>query len=300
MSVTTRHYIFPTDEEPRRLAHRVLNGLIFGKDLLPQFAGTRQRVLSAVLENEDGKPSRLVSVEGSIWIFDADGGIQEGLHEALREVMNSIGGDATDSSTVVELHPRLSRKRLEKEFRWQPGKQELNQIIADIWPKKKADRLKSADGWSKRKPPLTFDARQAIDEISGLFWKISTAIEQLMESSQKSFGFEARERSRADPEYAHLYGAIADMSDWHLEVQRRRRTGKGVWYAVVNVTMWDGHVGRSVARFHDECEGKQAAVVAARKLLAQHADRFAENITVEAEVITDLEWKARLKDLAAD
>ncbi|UDL87017.1 PAS domain-containing protein [Mesorhizobium sp. PAMC28654] len=147
-----------------------------------------------------------------------------------------------------------------------------------------------------------FEARQAIDEISGMFWKISSAIEDLKgEPSQKSLGFEARERARADSEYAFLYRAIADISDWHLEVQRRRRTGKGVWYAVVDITMWDDdRVGRSVGRFHQECTGKQAAVAAARKLLAQHADQFAENITVEAEVITDIEWQERVKQFEAD
>ena len=77
------------------------------------------------------------------------------------------------------------------------------------------------------------------------------------------------------------------------------RVGKGVWYALVDVVMWEDHVGRSLARFHEECIGKQAAVVAARKLLAQHAGDFAENITVEAEVLTDLEWQDRLKGLEA-
>jgi hypothetical protein len=201
-------------------------------------------------------------------------------------------------NTIIELRPHAKQAKLRKEYRWEPGKAEIERIIADIWPKKKADRLKSAAGISKRKPPLTFEARHAIDEISGLFWKISSAMEDLKEPSQKSFSFEARERANAEPEYAHLYRAIAEMSDWHLEVQRRRRTGKGVWYALVDITMWDDQrIGNSLGHFHEECVGREAAEAAARKLLREHADKFAENVSVEAEVLTELEWEIRAKQI---
>lgn len=154
--------------------------------------------------------------------------------------------------------------------------------------------------WIKRKPPLTSDARHAIDEISGLFWKISSTIENLREPSQKSFAFEARSRADAEPEYAHLYRAIAEMSDWHLEVQRRRRTGKGAWYALVEITMWDSErVGHSLGHFYEKCVGKDAAETATRALLREHAEKFAENISVEAEVLTDLEWEVRKEQLQA-
>ncbi len=293
----SRHYLFPDGGDPLRLSHRLVEGLTFGTDALPQYAGTKQRVLWAMLELDEGKPVRIVRTEASIWQFDKDGRIVAGLHKALALAMDSAPSPQTNN-TIIELRPHAKQAKFKKEYRWEPGTEEIERIIADIWPKKKADRLKSAAGISKRKPPLTFEARQAIDEISGMLWKISSAIEDLKEPSQKSFGFEARERANADPEYAHIYRAIADMSDWHLEVLRRHRTGKGAWYAVVDVTMWDDNrVGRSVGRFHEECAGREAAVTAARKLLREHADKFADNITVEAEVLTDLEWQARVKQL---
>ncbi|BCG91441.1 hypothetical protein [Mesorhizobium sp. 131-2-1] len=296
----SRYYLFPEGEDPLRLSQRLVEGLTFGTDALPQFAGTKQRVLSAMLEHDEGKPVRIIRTEAAVWQFDKDGGIREGLHQALALAMDSLP-TPQPNATVVQLHPHAKQAKLQKEYRWEPGGAEIERVIADIWPKRTGDRLKSAKGTTTRKPPLTFDARHAIDEISGQFWKISNAIEQLKEPSQKSFGFEARERSRADPEYAHLYRAIAEMSDWHLEVQRRRRTGKGVWYAVVDVTLWDDNrVGESVDQFQEKCVGREAAVKAARKLLREHADRFADNITVEAEVLTDLEWDVRMKQLQAD
>ncbi|RWK12162.1 hypothetical protein [Mesorhizobium sp.] len=296
----SRHYLFPDGEDPLRMSRRLVEGLVFGKDALPQFAGTKQRVLSAMLELDGGKPVRIIRTEASIWQFDNEGGIREGLHHALALAMDSMPTPKSDD-TVVELRPHAKQAKLQKEYRWEPGKAEIDRIIADIWPKKKGDRLKAAEGVARRKPPLTFDARHAIDEISGLFWKISSAIEGLKEPSQKAFAFEARARANADPEYAHLYRAIADMSDWHLEVQRRRRTGKGVWYALVDITMWDDQrVGHSLGHFHEECAGKDAAVMAARKLLREHSDQFADNITVEAEVLTDLEWEVRKQQIEPD
>jgi hypothetical protein len=112
-------------------------------------------------------------------------------------------------------------------------------------------------------------------------------------ASQKAFGFEAGQRSRSDPDYSHLYRALADMSDWRLEVQRRKRTGKGVWYAVVEVTWWHDGFGEATERHYERCDNRAEAVLAVRRLLAQHAVKFNEYTTVDAEMLTDLEWEQR-------
>ncbi|TIL29930.1 hypothetical protein [Mesorhizobium sp.] len=69
---------------------------------------------------------------------------------------------------------------------------------------------------------------------------------------------------------------------------------------MVDVTRWDDGVGTSISNHHEWCEGKAAAIAAARRLLAAHADKFAEDITVEAEVLTDLEWQDRRRDFDLD
>ncbi|OQM76448.1 hypothetical protein BFN67_13760 [Pseudaminobacter manganicus] len=274
------------------MSRRLVEGLIFGKDSLPQYAGTRQRVLSAMLELDAGKPTRIWRTEASIWEFDQRGGIREGLHQALALAMELMPTPQTDD-TVVELRPHTKKKKLEKEYRWEPQKSDIDLIIADIWPKKKADRLKSVTGVAKRKPALTWDARQALDEVSASFWKIPMAIERLKEPSQKSFGCEARERAHTDPDFGHLYRAIADMSDWYLEVQKRKRTGKGVWYGMVEVMLWRDGVGEAAERHFEKCGSRDDAVLVVRRLLAEHAPKFNDYTTVEAELLTDLEWEKR-------
>ncbi|UVK39931.1 hypothetical protein LHFGNBLO_001346 [Mesorhizobium sp. AR10] len=299
--MSSRHYLFPDDGEPLRLSRRLAEGMVFGKDALPQYAGTRQKVASVVLEIDGTKAQRILSAHGSYWTFDAVGDIRRGLTRSAGDIINAAHTPAGSNGTVVALQPRLSKKRAEEEHRWTLGKAELDRIAADIWPKTSSDRLKSAKGISVKRPPLTFDARHALDEATADLWKISHAIDELKEPSLKGFAYEARTRGAAFPEHGALYQAVAQMADEHLEILRRRRVGKGVWYAVVDVIMWDdNHVGTSVGRYHEECYGKQAAVIAARKLLAEHAAEFAENVTVEAEVLTDLEWQDRLKGSEAD
>jgi hypothetical protein len=41
----------------------------------------------------------------------------------------------------------------------------------------------------------------------------------------------------------------------------------------------------------ERCEGKDAAIDAARRLLAEHAVKFSGNITVEPAIYCDLEWQ---------
>lgn len=293
--MSSRYYLFPDEGDPLRLSRRLVEGLISGRDAIPHYADTRQRILSAWLEIEAGKPVRILETQASVWVFDDEGRIRDGLHQALILAMDTLPTPPKAEKTVVELRPRTSKRKLEEEFRWEPGQPEIDRVIADIWPKQKGDRLKAVQGELKRKPALTSDARWAIEQISTEFWKFANLIGNLQEPSQKSFGFEARERSQLEPEYAHLYNALAAMSDWQLEVQRRHRTGRGIWYAVVEVMLHrqDIKAYETAERSYERCGSRNEAVLAVRRLLAEHASKFTEYTTVEGELLTDLEWEQR-------
>lgn len=289
MSVTVRYYLFPEDAPPLRLSRRLVEGLTHGNDAMPQYANTRQKVLGAVVDNLDGKPHQIDRTYGAIWTFDSDGEIREGLQESLAEVMNSIS--ATDSSaTVVSISPRLSKKRHEEKFRWEPSKAHIDAVIRDIWPKAKADRLGEGKGISQKKPTLTSDGRRAIEKASAHFWEIPMELAKLKEPSLKGFVFEAKKRAKEEVEYAPLYGALAQMGENQLELAVRTRSGKGVWYAVVEVLHQREEFMETVRVIREKCEGRKAAVVAARRLLAENAHLFNENVSIDARVVTDLEW----------
>ncbi|WP_426229349.1 hypothetical protein [Pararhizobium sp. DWP3-4] len=293
--MSLRHYLFPEQEPPLRLSQRLVEGLVAGTDAMPQYAGTRQKILTARLQLDEGKPLEILDTSGSTWTFDGTGGIREGLHSSFAEVMSSLGVSESSNQTVVDLRPRISKKKIDTEHRWQPSTADIERVIKDIWPKTKADRLHQAAGVSKRRPPLTYDAKHALDEIAGGFWKIENSIDNLKEPSLKGFIFEARTRSSDDPEYGLLYQAVAEMAQERFEILRAQRSDKGVWYALVEVTLWQDHIGECVERVFEKCSGKGAAITTARRLLAANANKFSENVTVEAELLTELEWIRRSK-----
>ena len=52
------------------------------------------------------------------------------------------------------------------------------------------------------------------------------------------------------------------------------------------------HTGQGIASHYERCDGRDAAVMAARRLLVEHADKLSNDVTVDARVITELEWLA--------
>lgn len=293
MALSVRYYLFPEGSDPLRLSQRLVEGLTHGKDAMPQYADSTQRVLGAVVQNEDGKPIHIDRTYGTMWTFNEDGEIREGLQEAVFEAMNSIGTQSS-SDTVVSIRPQISRKRYAEKFRWEPSPADINCVIQDLWPKQKADRLKEAKGVSQRTPPLTFEAKHTLDKISAGFWEIANAIEALKEPSLRGFAFEARKRASEDLEHRHLYNALAEAAVDRLELLKRQKTGKGIWYAVLEVivTRPEGF-SETVQVYHERCDGRDAAVVATRKLLVQHAELFNDYTDLAASVMTDLEWEMR-------
>jgi len=295
MSTTVRHYIFPDKGAPQHLSHRLAEGLIFGKDTMPQYAGTRQRALSVYLDNENGEPLAIINYQGTIWSFDETGAISAGIQESLADFMSAWSSEdriRPRGGTVIPLGPELKRRQLAAKYRWQPTQADLAAVAADIWPKDKADRLKVATGTAPRKPKITYDAEHALQEASKPFWEIGHAIDQLKEPSLVGFIYLAKKRG-TDPDYPALYAALAEMAEHRLEIRKRRRRDKGTWFAYVEILLWndDRSMAETTSMFHVECKSRGAAVLAARGLLSKHADKFGENVTVEANIVTDLEWE---------
>ena len=69
MGISVRRYLFPEEGEPKRISQRVADGLVFGSDAIPDYAETRQRILTVFLENEVGRPLSIYKAEGSVWVF---------------------------------------------------------------------------------------------------------------------------------------------------------------------------------------------------------------------------------------
>src|ERR1700680_4366831 len=76
------------------------------------------------------------------------------------------------------------------------------------------------------------------------------------------------------------------------EILARHRTGKGVWYAVVEGLRCDPvSRGREVFTIaFEKCNSLKAAEAAARRLLVEKAEHFSKWTGIEPRVYTELEW----------
>lgn len=146
---------------------------------------------------------------------------------------------------------------------------------------------------SKSKSPrLSFEATHALNQASEPFFGIERAIERLEESDLMALAAEARRL--ASDSHRELYAAVAAFADAKLAILVARRSADGIWYACVDVIKWEPnqHTGRGIASYSERCEGRDAAVDTARRLLASHVTEFSEETTVDARILTELEWAA--------
>ena len=109
--------------------------------------------------------------------------------------------------------------------------------------------------------------------------------------------FKARERGEQERDTVFI--GIAEAANRQREIRARHRTGSGTWFAVVEATVW--HESRKHGDIRvlaqEEHQGKISAVEAARRLLAAHADRFNDGVSIEAFVYCDLEWRPEIEEL---
>jgi len=293
MSISLRSYLFAPDGL-QRIPQRVISGLCRGRDAMPQYAGTKQKTATAIYELDNGRPSRILSVEGSYLDFDKAGKVQaslaRGAFEAMQTYYDLEQSKAAQPSKVFDITPKLNREKWQRESRWTPSQAELDLIADDVFERKTATSLKFARGKAQKPPPLTYEAKEAIREIRSQLYLIASKFEGLSEQALKGLSFAARNELSDDLE--QLWQGVADAADRRREILARYRTGKGVWYASIDIVQWDPlrKSGQSNSYVHERCDSKKEAEIAARRLLAENAKYFSAETTIEASVVCDLEW----------
>jgi hypothetical protein len=291
MGYSVRFYLF-TEEGIFRIAQRVVEGLVHGSDAIPKYAGSTQKAATITVESNDEGVAGIVEAVGEFWRFDEVGRIHRSLREAGWRAAESFPtrSPSTDQA-VVDLGPKLKRKKWEKENRWDLTKGDLDLIAADLKIdgfQKDGPRLRAISGTAPRREPLTYEAKSAIHEIEAVMFRIVGQIERLTEPALKGLAFEANGRAEDDP----LWSGIVAAAERRREILRRYRTGKGVWYAVIEGVRSERgpNTGEIFTIDHERCDSLKAAEAAARRLLAKNAEHFSELMGIEPHVYSELEW----------
>ncbi|WFU26340.1 hypothetical protein QA649_09060 [Bradyrhizobium sp. CB1717] len=296
MGLSIRFYLFAEDGL-QSISQRVMMGLIRGKDAMPQYAGTKQKVADVIIENEGKKPVRIERAQGSFLTFDEKGQVHKDLvasgFAALETGMALEESLSKPQTKIVDLTPKLNREKWERENRWMLSKEDLEAIADDIWRRKSAaqPRIERAKGSTPKPPKVTYEAKEAIREIRTSLISIANKLQWLSEPALKGAAFEAREIAKTEAD-GPLWLGIAEAADRYREIQGRRRTGRGVWYAHVEILQWDAvqRTGEVIASFSERCDSKAKAEEAARKLLTENAKYLTAETSVHTEVLCELEW----------
>lgn len=292
MGITSRAYIV-SDIGIKRVPRDVLQGLVFGQDALPEYAGTTQRAVCVILDNEDGKPVQIIEAQGSYWVFDAAGRIDKHLREVGGAAMSFAFMSDKRDGKVVSLTPSIRRQAFKKEHRWDVDKETLDLIAADIWPAKglRASDVASVKGIVPKRPPMTSQGKYALPELASKLSMIAFELSRFTEPTLKGIAFQARVDANQEKDITELLRGLAAECERQLEIRKRQRTGKGTWYAVVELfRQRERQFADHVKTVHEKCDSKAKAIIAVQKLIVATAPDVGNDITLDSRVVMDLEW----------
>ena len=298
MGIATRFYIFLEDGSLRRLPQRIGYELPFGRDAIPEFAGTRQRVATVLVESEAGKPVQILDSRGLIWAFNAEGRIDDDVRQQRAEHVDVLSPRAASKKglPVVDLVPEIKRRAARARYEWTLSVDDLDRIAADIWPgiHGPAPEVASVKGTKPRKPALTHEGRWALERIEKHVSSIAFELRGLPERSLKGLAFEALRMGSQEEE--DLWRGVADEAKKREAIRAAYRTGKGEWVAIVEVPVAATdptmpHALQHVATVHERCATREAAIEAGRRLMAEKVEWLGAETYVEATICSALEGR---------
>ena len=208
--------------------------------------------------------------------------------------------EMSQSGQVVSISARRARQRWWDTHRWEPSPGEITQMINDIWPTQAGSRVKRAPlvrGGPKRKPPMTYESKQALSECVDYVFKLAYRLSALQDPSLKALAAEIRATQDSETAVqAALWESLAAAAEKQIEVNKAWRSPKGKWHAMATQTVWkqptrsEGIV--SVIETA-ECSSRDEAVARCREMLRKHADKWSDLVSIDAEVVPDIEWEYR-------
>lgn len=293
-SLSLRYFLVDEDDRLWRVSQRVAQELVTGRERLPQFANKTVRAIEVAIWLVGGEPEEVDTIYGSYWRFDATG--RWFLDRRTRALIMGMVGIAEEVNGNVIPSSEFNRRLFRARERWDPTPRIVTEIVHSIWPEqagRKVDLPPFIRGIRRRKPPMTYEAKQARRDLMESVITANAIIEDLSEPSLKALIANLEE---ADPDdFLEVWQGIVAACRRRLSIAQAKRREKGVWYAEVEAIRWEGAhysgTGRTVADEHIKAASRKGAVKAGRDLLKKFAQYFDEEHTVEVTLWTGIEWE---------
>ena len=129
-AISIRYYLW-ADDGPWRLPSRLHQDLIARKVALPQYAGTKQKILE-VFARWITSDAFSLKGRGGICTFDADGFMERDRAEELVGWVVERAQQKLTGGNVVNIEPTLRERRYKRDHLWKPTASMLRLIEADF------------------------------------------------------------------------------------------------------------------------------------------------------------------------
>ena len=129
-TISIRYYLW-ADDGPWRLPARLHQDLIARTVALPQYAGTKQKIVEVFIGKVGGRPV-IVEARGSFYSFNARGCLDaSSVSEAVSIAIDGAKARAAQGN-VFDIGPALRHRRWNDEHIWKPSTSVLLEIDADL------------------------------------------------------------------------------------------------------------------------------------------------------------------------
>ena len=165
---------------------------------------------------------------GFFWMFDAEGRLEDDMRANFHARMDAEEAARRGrAGRVVSLVPEIKRKEQEARDNWTLSAEDLDRIAADLWPgvHGPADEVTSVKGSKPKRPPLTYEAKHALQRLADNVIQISSILDGLTERALKGLAFEAA-RSITFQDEA-VWQGISEEAKRREQIRAAHRTGRG-------------------------------------------------------------------------
>jgi hypothetical protein len=127
-----RYYLWAVDG-PWRLPNQLHYDLVDREMALPQFAGTKQKVLE-VFARRVGVNTYSLRGQGIIFAFDENGYVKRTPAEEVMGLIVERARQKLRDDNVLSIEPTLRERRFKKEHHWQHTRSMLHLVRSDFTP----------------------------------------------------------------------------------------------------------------------------------------------------------------------
>lgn len=136
--ISVRYYLW-SSEGLLRITARLHRDLVERALALPQYAGTKQKVLEVFVQPLT-EMDYSIRARGVVYPFDSKGFLASGTY--LPDILANMSRFKSHQRNIVDLSPLIRRRNFRDKYTWKPSKSILDEVWSDIEPRRAKKQLR--------------------------------------------------------------------------------------------------------------------------------------------------------------